>query len=140
MKNKLLGNHKLNISRQCSSQLLRFNTKRNEIIEMPNGSYIVAPKRNHWIAKYGRFIVSFGGVNDLGRVLEDIDIYDTEFGGWQPAQLKNNIEGVWYSTFKAIYYPDRYDENYSKIEIDNLPTPNWGRVVPSQTSPLCGLD
>ena len=95
---------------------------------MPNGSYIVAPKRNHCIAKYGKFIVSFGGINDLGRVLEDIDIYDTEFGNWQSVQLKNKIEGVWYGTCSAVYYPDRYDENLSKIEIDYLPTPNWGRV------------
>lgn len=61
---------------------------------MPQGDYIVAPKRDHCIAKYGRFIISIGGINDLGRVLEDIDIYDTEFGYWQPLKLANKIEGV----------------------------------------------
>jgi len=54
----------------------------------------VSPKRNHCIARYGRYIISFGGINDLGRVLDDVDIYDTEYGGWSPLVLKNNVDGV----------------------------------------------
>jgi hypothetical protein len=61
---------------------------------MPQGDYIISPKRNHCIASYGKFIISFGGINDLGRVLDDVDIYDTEFGYWQPLELKNQIDGL----------------------------------------------
>jgi len=42
---------------------------------MPRGDYIVSPKRDHCIAKYGRFITSFGGINDLGRVLGKICLF-----------------------------------------------------------------
>lgn len=124
----MLYNQKLNISRQCTSQMLRYDTKTNEIHRMPQGDYIVSPKRDHCIAKYGRFIVSFGGINDLGRVLDDVDIYDTEFGGWEPLKLKNNIDGLCYTRCVSIYYPDRYAENRKALEIDSIPAPNWGKV------------
>ena len=88
----------------------------------------MSPKRDHCIAKFGRYILSFGGINDLGRVLDDVDIYDTHFGEWQPLDLKNSIEGIWYSAWAAIFYPDRFHENKDKLEIDNLPPPNWGKV------------
>lgn len=120
--------HKLHISRQCTSELVRFNTKKHEISLLPRGDYIVSPRRDHWIAIYGRFIVSFGGINDLGRVLEDLDIYDTEFGYWQPLKVKNPIEGIWYSEWASVFYPDRFDENKDAIEIDSMPSPNWGKV------------
>ena len=91
---KVLSNQKLNISRQCTSELVRFNSKKNQIELLPKGDYIVSAKRDHCIAKYGRFIISFGGVNDLGRVLDDLDMYDTEFGSWQPLKVKHSIEGM----------------------------------------------
>lgn len=126
--NKVLQNQKLNISRQCNSQLVRFDTIKNIIHRLPQGDYIVSPKRDHCIAKFGRFIIAFGGVNDLGRVLEDVDIYDIEFAHWQPLALKNNIEGVCYSTCASIFYPDRFNENKDNIEIDYIPPPKWGKV------------
>ena len=91
---KVLSSQKLNISRQCTSELVRFNTIKHEITLLPRGNYIVSPKRDHCIAKFGRFIIAFGGINDLGRVLDDLDIYDTEFGYWHPLKTKNPIEGV----------------------------------------------
>ena len=125
---KVLYNQKLNISRQWTSQLLRYNTNKNELSVMPQGEYIIAPKRDHWIAQYGRFIVSFGGINYLGKVIDDVDIYDTEFGFWEPLKLTNPIEGLWYSTWTSCFYPDRFLENKSKVEIDSIPSPNWGKV------------
>lgn len=95
---------------------------------MPQGDYIVAPKRDHCIAQYGRFIISFGGVNDLGRVIDDVDIYDTEFGFWEPLKITNPIEGVCYSTCASCFYPDRFEDNKSKLEVDSIPSPNWGKV------------
>ncbi|CAI2385213.1 unnamed protein product [Moneuplotes crassus] len=125
---KVLHNQKLNISRQCTSQLMRFDTQRNELKSLPQGDYIVSPKRDHCIAKFGRFIISFGGINNLGRVLEDLDIYDLNLGEWEPLKVKNPIEGICYTACAAIFYPDRSNENKDKLEISEIPPPNWGEV------------
>lgn len=125
---KVLYNQKLNISRQCNSQLIKFDTQANKLTLMPPGDYIVSPKRDHCIAKYGRFILSFGGINDLGRVLDDVDIYDTEYGFWETLKIQNPMEGLCYSACASVFYPDRYDENLDTLEVDFMPQPNWGRV------------
>ena len=46
-KAKILTNQKFNIRRQCTSQLVRLDTINNEIQNLPQGDYIVAPKRDH---------------------------------------------------------------------------------------------
>lgn len=125
---KVLSNKKLNISRQCTSELVKFDTVKKQISLLPRGDYIVSPKRDHCIAKFGKYIIAFGGINDLGRVLDDLEIYNTKEGYWEPLEVKNAIEGVWYSSIASIFYPDRFDENKDKLEIDNIPSPNWGRV------------
>ena len=46
------------------------------------------------------------------------------------SHLKSNkpIEGICYSSCAPIFYPDRFNENKDKLEIDYIPPPKWGKV------------
>lgn len=43
---------------------------------------------------YGNFILIFAGVNDFGRVLNHIDVYDIVKEEWSSLSTKNSVPGA----------------------------------------------
>lgn len=64
-------------------------------------------RRNHVSWCLGKFMLSFGGMNDFNQIMSDLIIYDLETDEWvESVKLKNSkIPPTSHSSACSVFYP-----------------------------------
>lgn len=73
--------------RECINQVIKFVPTTGEFKTMKQSGAIVKPRRYHTACSFGKYMIIHGGVDDLGRVLDDVACYDMQEHLWQEVQV-----------------------------------------------------
>ena len=79
--------NQLTKTRDCINQMIKFVPSTGEFSTVKQSGVVHISRRYHTACSFGKYMFIHGGINNLGKTLKDVQIFDITTNNWVNSQI-----------------------------------------------------